>query len=221
MALIQVGGTFGAATNQPDRKSVDVLAIVLLLSGPAALATLRRQPALTYVMLALAVVIALMGIANTLSLSIHERTREIGVLRAVGETRSQVRSMVRWESVIIATFGTLGSLCLGVFLAWALVQAASGADFVNTFAAPVVQLAVVLVVGALAGVIAGPAIGPPRGAARRPRRYRDGVGTRRIGATVGTGPLVGKSTTMAFRCAGCSSSSSAARLVACPVCALP
>jgi putative ABC transport system permease protein len=72
--------------------------------------------------------------------------------------------MVRWESVIIATFGTLGGLGLGVFLAWALVQAASGANFVNTFAAPVTQLAVVLVVGGLAGVIAG--LRPARRAAR-------------------------------------------------------
>jgi putative ABC transport system permease protein len=119
---------------------------------------------IVYVMLALAVIIALMGIANTLSLSVHERTREIGLLRAVGETRTQVRSMVRWESVIIATFGTLGGLGLGVFLAWALVQAASGANFVNTFAAPVTQLAVVLVVGGLAGVIAG--LRPARRAAR-------------------------------------------------------
>ena len=65
---------------------------------------------LVYVMLALAVVIALLGIANTLSLSIHERTRELGLLRAVGATRARLRSMVRWESVIIALFGTIGGL---------------------------------------------------------------------------------------------------------------
>ena len=83
---------------------------------------------IVYVMLALAILIALMGIANTLSLSVHERTREIGLLRAVGETRRQVRSMVRWESVIVATFGTIGGLGLGLFLGWALVQAASNAE---------------------------------------------------------------------------------------------
>ena len=59
-------------------------------------------------MLALAIVIALMGVANTLSLSIHERTRELGLLRALGQTRAQTRGMIRWESVIIAVFGTLG-----------------------------------------------------------------------------------------------------------------
>lgn len=120
---------------------------------------------LVYVMLGLAIVIALMGIANTLSLSIHERTRELGLLRAVGQTRSQLRSMIRWESVIIAVFGTLGGLGLGVFLGWGLVKAASNGDFsVDVFQAPVGQLAIVLVVGAIAGVVAG--LRPARRAAR-------------------------------------------------------
>ena len=61
---------------------------------------------LIYAMLALAVLIALLGIANTLALSIYERKRELGLLRAVGMSRAQVRSSVRWESVIIALFGT-------------------------------------------------------------------------------------------------------------------
>jgi putative ABC transport system permease protein len=123
---------------------------------------------LVYVLLGLAIIIALMGIANTLSLSVHERTRELGLLRAVGETRSQLRSMIRWESVIIAVFGTIGGLGLGVFLGWALVQAVSGGTgdgpVTTTFAAPVNQLLIVLVVGAIAGVLAG--IRPARRAAR-------------------------------------------------------
>jgi putative ABC transport system permease protein len=121
---------------------------------------------LVYVLLALAIIIALMGIANTLSLSIHERTRELGLLRAVGESRRQLRSMIRWESVIIAIFGTTGGLALGVFLGWALVQAASegGEELTTTFAAPVGQLIIVLVVGAVAGVLAG--FRPARRAAR-------------------------------------------------------
>jgi putative ABC transport system permease protein len=120
---------------------------------------------LVYAMLALAIVIALMGIANTLALSIHERTREIGLLRAVGETRPQVRSMVRWESVLIAAFGTIGGLGLGVFLGWALVEAAGEAAApVGVFTIPFVSLGVILVVGAVAGVLAG--INPARRAAR-------------------------------------------------------
>ena len=119
---------------------------------------------IVYVLLFLAIVIALMGIANTLSLAIHERTRELGLLRAVGQSRRQLRSMVRWESVIIALFGTAGGLVLGLFLGWALVQAASAATGLATFAAPAGQLAVVLVAGAVAGVLAG--LGPARRAAR-------------------------------------------------------
>ena len=118
---------------------------------------------IVYVLLLLAIVIALMGIANTLSLAIHERTRELGLLRAVGQSRRQLRAMVRWESVIIALFGTAGGLVLGVFLGWALVQAASAGGFA-TFSAPAGQLAVVLVAGAVAGVLAG--LGPARRAAR-------------------------------------------------------
>ncbi len=121
--------------------------------------------AVVYALLALAIIIALMGIANTLSLSIHERTRELGLLRAVGETRGQLRSMVRWESVIISTFGTVGGLGLGVFLGWALVRAASSAEQgLTTFALPVGSLVVVLVAGAVVGVVAG--LRPARRGAR-------------------------------------------------------
>jgi putative ABC transport system permease protein len=118
---------------------------------------------IVYVMLVLAIVIALIGIANTLSLSIHERTRELGLLRAVGETRGQVRAMVRWESVIVALYGTLAGLGLGVFLGWVLVKA-SGQDGADAFAAPPGQLAIILLVGAVAGVLAG--LRPARRAAR-------------------------------------------------------
>jgi putative ABC transport system permease protein len=119
-----------------------------------------------YALLALAIVIALMGIGNTLSLSVHERTRELGLLRAVGQTRGQVRSMVRWESVIVATFGVVGGIGLGVFLGWALVEAASNTtgSVVGVFVLPVTRLAIVVVVGAVAGVLAG--LRPARRAAR-------------------------------------------------------
>jgi putative ABC transport system permease protein len=122
-----------------------------------------------YVLLALAILIALMGIANTISLSVYERTRELGLLRAVGETRRQLRSMIRWESVIVAVFGTVGGLGVGVFLGWALVKVASegtGDMIAPAFSAPVTQLIVVLVLGAIAGVLAG--IRPARRAAKLP-----------------------------------------------------
>jgi putative ABC transport system permease protein len=106
---------------------------------------------LVYLLLALAIVIAVIGIANTLALSVHERTRELGLLRAVGQTRPQVRAMVRWESVIIAVFGALGGLGLGVFLGWALVKAASSGDL-SVFALPPIRLAVIVGVAWLAAI---------------------------------------------------------------------
>jgi putative ABC transport system permease protein len=118
---------------------------------------------LVYVMLALAIVIALMGVANTLSLSIHERTRELGLLRALGQTKAQARGMIRWESVIIAVFGTLGGVILGTFLGWAVVRSSSGGSLA-VFAAPPLQLILFLVLGAVTGILAG--IRPARRAAR-------------------------------------------------------
>jgi putative ABC transport system permease protein len=118
---------------------------------------------LIYVMLALAIVIALMGIGNTLTLSIRERTRELGLLRAVGQSRAQTRSMIRWESLIIALFGAVGGVMLGLLLGWAVV---AGADILSVFAVPSRQMAVFLTVGAICGVLAGAR--PARRAARTP-----------------------------------------------------
>jgi len=117
---------------------------------------------LVYVLLGLAVVIALLGIANTLSLSVHERRRELGLLRAVGQTRRQLRSMVRSEAVVVAAYGTVVGAVLGVVLGAALVAAAGAETAVLTV--PAGRLALVLVVGAAAGVLA--AARPARRAAR-------------------------------------------------------
>ncbi|MEV0172216.1 ABC transporter permease [Streptomyces sp. NPDC050803] len=120
---------------------------------------------LVYALLALAVLIALLGIANTLTLAIHERTRELGLLRAVGQTRSQLRAMVRWESILVAAFGTAGGLALGAFLGWVLVKASDGAsDSAFAFAMPPAQLLAVALVGLTAGALAG--LRPARRAAR-------------------------------------------------------
>ena len=116
-----------------------------------------------YVLLGLAIFIALMGIANTLALSIFERTRELGLLRAVGMTQAQLRSTIRWESVIIALQGTVLGLAVGVFFGWAMVRALS-AQGINQFAVPVGSLAVIAALAALSGVLA--AVLPGRRAAR-------------------------------------------------------
>ncbi len=109
--------------------------------------------AMFYALLALAVVIALLGIANTLALSILERTRELGLLRAVGMDRSQVRSSVRWESVIIAVFGTTLGLAVGTFFGWAIVRSLADQG-IDTLTVPVGTLTVVTVIAAIAGAMA-------------------------------------------------------------------
>jgi putative ABC transport system permease protein len=108
-----------------------------------------------YALLAVAVVIALMGIANTLSLAVHERTRELGLLRAVGQTRRQLRAMVRRESLLLAAFGAVGGVGLGVYVGWGVVRAIDARAGIATFALPVLPLACVLVAGAAVGVAAG------------------------------------------------------------------
>ena len=108
---------------------------------------------LIYALLALAILIALMGITNTLALSIFERTRELGVLRAVGMTRSQLKATVRFEAMIIAVFGTLLGLGIGVFFGWSIVQALSDQG-IDQLVIPVPTLAIVTVVAAAAGVLA-------------------------------------------------------------------
>ena len=113
--------------------------------------------------LALAIIIALLGIGNTLALSIFEHTRELGVMRAVGMTRSQLRSTIRWESVIIALQGTFLGLVVGVFFSWALVLA-QRSQGVTVFSVPYVRLLIVIVLAGLAGVVA--AILPSRRAAK-------------------------------------------------------
>ena len=115
---------------------------------------------LSYVMLALAIVIALLGIGNTLALSIFERTRELGVMRAVGMTRRQLRATIRWESVIVALQGTVLGLLIGLFFGWALVLSMKN----QIFSVPVRILVIVVLLAALAGVVA--AILPSRRAAR-------------------------------------------------------
>jgi putative ABC transport system permease protein len=118
---------------------------------------------LLYVMLLLAVIIALIGIVNTLALSIYERTREIGLLRAVGMTRKQVKRMVRDEAVIISIFGSLLGLAIGLVFGAALVSAIG--DEGVKFTLPITQLVVFVILAGLAGLLAG--MWPARRAAGR------------------------------------------------------
>lgn len=103
-------------------------------------------------LLLLAILIALLGIANTLALSIFERKRELGLLRAVGMTRRQVRRMIRWEAVITALYGALLGLVLGIVLGWAVVSALS--DEGLSFGFPYQLLITYVIAAAIGGVVA-------------------------------------------------------------------
>jgi len=115
---------------------------------------------LIYALLALSIIVSLFGIVNTLVLSITERTRELGMLRAIGTSRRQIRRMVRYESVITALIGGILGLVLGMVLAFLVTQAID--EFSVTV--PAVPLLVVLVLAGLAGVLA--AVLPARRASR-------------------------------------------------------
>lgn len=152
-AVKRVTAPYGAPTVQDRAQYIDgqTASVSMLLT-------------LVYVLLALTILIALMGITTTLSLSVYERTRELGLLRAVGQSRRQLRSMVRSESMIIALFGTAGGVVIGVFLGWVLARAAADSQDLDKFSAPPVQLVIILAIGAIAGVVAG--LRPARRAAR-------------------------------------------------------
>ena len=122
------------------------------------------------VMLLLAVVIALLGIVNTLALSVFERTRELGLLRAVGMTRSQVRAMVRWESVVIALIGAVTGAGLGIGIGVGLAHMLED-EGITGIAIPGPQIALYVALAAVAGVLA--AIGPAK-VGRQGRRAQGG-----------------------------------------------
>ncbi len=117
---------------------------------------------LIYALLALAVIVSLFGIANTLALSIHERTRELGMLRAIGMSRRQVRTMIRYEAVITALIGALLGMVIGVIFAALIAQPLEDEGFALSY--PIGTLVLLLVFAGLAGVLA--AIAPARRASR-------------------------------------------------------
>ena len=151
-AVQRVADRFGAPDVQTNQEFTESIA-----------GEINLYLTVVYLLLDLSIVIAVMGIANTLSLSIHQRTRELGLLRAVGQTRRQTRTMVRGEALTVGLFGTAGGLGLGLFLGWALVSALASEGF-GSFAVPTLSLAVVLALGALVGVLA--AVLPAHRAAR-------------------------------------------------------
>ena len=108
---------------------------------------------LIWSLLGFAVLIAVIGITNTLALSIVERKRELGLLRAIGMTKRQMRRMVRIESVIISLFGAILGVVMGTFFAWALLKALED-EGLTAFSIPYVQIIILFVLAAIAGILA-------------------------------------------------------------------
>lgn len=160
----------GASADQVAGDLKEALADQPLLSvqNQAEYAQAQRGPidqllAIIYALLGLAVVIAILGIVNTLGLSVIERTREIGLLRAVGLSRRQLRSMLRLEAVVIAVLGAALGIGLGTLFGVA-VQRASAEDGIDVLVIPWTQLGAFLLVAAVVGVLA--AVWPGRRAAK-------------------------------------------------------
>jgi len=118
---------------------------------------------LIYALLGLAVVIAVLGIVNTLALSVIERTREVGLLRAVGMSRRQLRRMVRLESIAIAVLGAVLGVVMGIIFG-VVLQRAVADQGIEVLSIPVLSLGLFVLVAAAVGVLA--AVLPARRAAR-------------------------------------------------------
>jgi putative ABC transport system permease protein len=151
-------GIATALADHPDTRVLDQEEFEKVASG-----FIDQLLTFVSVMLLLAVFIALLGIVNTLALSVYERTRELGLLRAVGATRGQVRAMVRWESVVISLIGALAGAVLGTGIGVTLAQALKD-EGIKAISVPVPQIALYVALAAVAGILA--AVGPARSAAR-------------------------------------------------------
>ncbi|MPZ69266.1 MAG: FtsX-like permease family protein [Actinobacteria bacterium] len=114
-------------------------------------------------LLGLALIIAFIGIVNTLALSIFERTREIGLLRAIGMSRGQVRRMIRWEAVIVAILGAVLGLVIGAFFGWAMIMALAD-EGISVLEIPYLTLISYVIIAGIAGV--GAAVFPARRASK-------------------------------------------------------
>jgi putative ABC transport system permease protein len=117
-------------------------------------ASIASEINLISVLLILAIVVAVLGIVNALALSVVERTRELALLRAVGMSRAQIRTMVRSEAALIGTVGALLGVVLGLFLGW-VFQRALRTQGITEWVVPWVRLLFYVVAGAVTGVVAG------------------------------------------------------------------
>ena len=164
MVRLQDGANVGA-TQDAVQKALSAYPTQKVMTKGEYLDTINKMVdqilMMFYGLLAMSVIISIFGIVNTLVLSVHERTREIGMLRAIGATRRQLRQMVRYESIITAVIGGVLGTAVGVAMAYVFVTQLGGDGL--TFSLPYTQLAVFLVLAVVVGVIA--AVLPARRAA--------------------------------------------------------
>lgn len=147
-----------AAADYPSAEVLNRAEFLELVSG-----TIQQFLGVIYALLALAVLIALIGVGNALSLAIFERTREIGLLRAVGMTRRQLGTAIRVEAIVTALLGTTSGIGLGTLFGWTVVRTLVDEGF-DTVTIPVVPLVIIGAAGAIAGGLV--AALPARRAAR-------------------------------------------------------
>ncbi|WJY68699.1 ABC transporter permease [Corynebacterium auris] len=161
-------GVDGAEAVEKLRDVVDPYAVLQVMDREefkeANAGAVNQLLTIVYALLALSVVVAILGIVNTLALSITERRREFGMLRAVGMQRGQVRAMIVLESVVIALAGALSGTVVGVWLGYGFSRVVADDAALDRFAIAYAQLAVLIVGALLVGLVA--AVIPARAAAR-------------------------------------------------------
>jgi len=167
VVVLAADGAAGAGLQKRLDAVVEDIPVVTV-KDQQAFAAEQRAPidriiAIIYVLLVFAVLIAILGIVNTLALSVIERTREIGLLRAIGVSRRQLRLMIRLESVVIAVLGAVLGVGLGIVFGVTLMYALRDQGL-ERISIPIAQLVVFLVLSLLLGVLA--AVLPARRAAR-------------------------------------------------------
>jgi putative ABC transport system permease protein len=164
--MLRTTGGESARVERPLKAALDAFPSVGLYTEQEAIDSLSSEMntllAMFYVLLGLSVVISVFGIVNTLALAVFERTRELGMLRAVGMTRRQTRRMIRYESVTISLIGAVLGIPVGIFLAALATTALSRYDIV--FSLPATALVVFIFAAIVAGMLA--AILPARRASR-------------------------------------------------------